>query len=132
MSDLISIIQQGFDGDWNRNDLEAVLNRFTDDAVVTTVPPLPGAPPSFRGKNEIRGFVQMLIPNFHVNSKDFAQQGNKVTWFATVTSDSIRAMGVDALEATCEAIIENGRVKAFMPTFTQESLGKLAAAQQKA
>ncbi len=131
MSDLISLIQQ-FDATWNRHDLEAALNYFSDDAVVTTVPSLPGAPPSFRGKNEIRGFVQMLIPNFHVNSKDFAQQGNKVTWFATITSDSVRAMGVDALDTTCEAIIENGKVKAFMPTFTEESLAKLAAAQQKA
>jgi hypothetical protein len=132
MSDLIQDIQKEFDALWNANNLEAVVARFADDAVVRTVPPLPGAPEQFVGTAQIRGFVQLLISNFHVESKNFQQQGDRVTWFATVTSDSIRGLGVDALDADCEAIIQNGKIKAFTPTFTQESLARLAAAADKA
>ncbi|PJF42902.1 MAG: hypothetical protein CUN55_09475 [Phototrophicales bacterium] len=129
MSDLIAITQE-FDAKWNSNNVEDVVNFFGEGAVVRTVPPLPGAPESFTGKAEIRGFVQMLIPNFSVTSKNHRQVGNKVTWFATVTSDTIRQMGVDTMDAECEAIIENGKIKSFTPAFTQETLEKLASAQQ--
>ena len=65
MSDLVKYIQNEFDGIWNSNNLEAVIERFADDAVVHTVPPLPGAPERFVGKAQIRGFVQMLIVVFY-------------------------------------------------------------------
>ena len=128
MADLIRFVQQEFDGIWNTNDLEAVMERFAEDAVVRTVPGLPGAPEQFVGKGQIRGFVQMLLVNFHVSSKNFQQDGERVTWFATVTSDSIRAMGVPALDAECEAVIRHDKIVSFVPTFTQDTLAKLAAA----
>ena len=131
MSDLIQYIQNEFDANWKRNDLEAVMERFAGDAVVRSIPPLPGAPDEFVGKAQIRGFVQMLMVNFHVESKNFKQNGNRVTWFATVTSDSIRGMGVDSMDADCEAVIENGKIKSFTPAFTQETLARLAAAADK-
>lgn len=132
MSDLVAFIQNEFDAIWNSNNLEAVVERFSEDAIVHTVPPLPGAPEQFVGKAQIRGFVQMLMVNFHVASKNFQQNGDHVTWFATVTSNSIRGMGVEAMDADCEAIIQNGKIKSFTPTFTQETLAKLATAANKA
>lgn len=132
MSDLIRFVQQEFDATWNKNDLEGVMDRFSEDAIVRSIPPLPGAPEQFTGKAQVRGFVQMLMVNFHVNSKDFRQDGNRVMWFATVTSDSIRAMGVPALDADCEATIINNKVALFVPRFTEESLAKLAAAARHA
>jgi ketosteroid isomerase-like protein len=128
MSDLIQYIQKEFDAIWNTNDLESVMERFADDAVVRSIPPLPGAPDQFVGKAQVRGFVQMLMVNFHVESKNFDQDGDRVTWFATVTSDSIRGMGVDSMDADCEAVIQNGKIKSFTPVFTQETLARLAAA----
>jgi hypothetical protein len=132
MSDLIHFIQNEFDALWNVDNLEAVIERFTDDAVVRTVPPLPGAPEQFVGKAQIRGFVQLLMGNFHVDSRKFKQNGDRVTWFATVTSDSIRGLGVASMDADCEAIIQNGKVKSFIPSFTQDTLARLAAAADKA
>lgn len=128
MSDLIQYIQNEFDAIWNSNNLEAVMERFADDAVVRSIPPLPGAPDQFVGKAQIRGFVQMLMVNFHVESKNFKQDGDRVTWYATVTSDSIRGMGVDSMDADCEAVVQNGKIKSFTPAFTQETLARLAAA----
>lgn len=132
MSDLVSFIKNEYDGSWNTNDLEAVMQRFAEDVVVTTVPALPGAPATFRGKAEVRGFVQTLLVNFHVDSKNFAANGDKVTWFARISSDSIRGLGVDGMEANCEAIVQNNKVKSFFVTFTPETLANLAAAAQKA
>lgn len=130
MSDLVSFIKNEYDAIWNTNNLEAVMQRFAEDAVVTTIPALPGAPATFSGKAEVRGFVQTLLVNFHVDSKNFAANGDKVTWFARVSSDSIRGMGVDGLDTNCEAIIQNNKVKSFLVTFTPETLANLAAAQK--
>lgn len=132
MSDLIQFIQNEFDALWNANNLEAVMANFADDAVIRSIPPLPGAPEQFVGKAQIRSFVQMLMVNFHVDSKDFKQNGDRVTWFATISSDSIRGMGVDSMDADCEAVIQNGKIKSFVPAFTQDTLARLAAAAQKA
>ena len=132
MSDLVSYIKNEFDGIWNTNNLEAVMQRFAEDAMVTTVPALPGAPATFRGKAEVRNFVQTLLVNFHVDSKNFAANGDKIMWFARVSSDSIRAMGVGGLDTNCEAIIQNNKVKSFLVTFTPETLAQLAAAAQQA
>jgi len=130
MSDLIKYIQNEFDAVWNTNNLDAVMDRFADDAVIQAIPPLPGAPERFVGKAQVRGFVQMLIGNFHVESKHLEQAGDRVTWFATVTSDSIRHMGVDSLDADCEAVVQNGLIKSFVPRFTPDTLVRLTAAAE--
>jgi ketosteroid isomerase-like protein len=132
MTDLTKYIQDEFDAIWNTNNLEEVMKRFADDAVVQPIPPLPGAPDRFVGKAQVRGFVQMLIGNFHVESKNFAQSGDKVIWYAVVTSDSIRQMGVDSLAADCEAVIQNGLIQRFVPRFTAETLANLQGAARKA
>ena len=132
MSDLSKYIQNEFDAIWNTNNLEAVMERFADDAVVQPIPPLPGAPERFVGKAQVRGFVQMLIGNFHVESKDFKQAGDKVTWYATVTSDSIRQMGVESMSADCEATVQNGLLKSFIPHFTTDTMARLNAASEHA
>lgn len=132
MSDLIKYIQNEFDAIWNTNNLDAVMDRFADDAIVQTIPPLPGAPERFVGKAQVRGFVQMLIGNFHAESKDFQQAGDKVTWYATVASDSIRHMGVESMSANCEAVVQNGLIKSFIPRFTPDTLARLKAAAERA
>ncbi len=131
MADLASFIKHEFDGAWNAHDIDAVMRLFADDAVVTLVPPPPGAPGTFRGKEEIRGFVQMLIPGFHVESRNFRVEGDKVTWFSTVSDDFFRQSGVDSADANCEAVVQEGKIKSFTPTFTPETLAKLRAAAEK-
>jgi hypothetical protein len=132
MNNLSAIITDQFDAAWNANDEDAVLRCFAADAVVHTEPALPGAPATFRGRNEIRQFVRTLIPNFHVRSRNVQEQGDRVTWFATVTSDTIRQLGVDALDTDCEAIMQDGKTVAFTVTFTPETLAELQAAAQVA
>jgi hypothetical protein len=130
MPDLIAYIQNEFDALWNTHNTDAVMQCFADDSVVKPTPPLPGTPEAFHGKEQIRGFVQMLILNFYVDSQDFKQNGDHVTWRATITSGTIRQLGVDSLSADCEAIVQNGKIKLFAPTFTAETLAQLQAAAQ--
>lgn len=130
MTSLINYINNTFDASWNRNDLAATLTCFAEDAQVITIPALPGEPDTYTGPSEIRQFVTALMQNFHVKSKDFRENGNRVYWYAEVSSDSIRQMGVPSMGADCEALITSSKVKLFKVTFTPETLAKLQATAQ--
>lgn len=132
MTNLTALITDEFDGAWNARDIEQVMNHFADDAVVKPVPALPGAPEIFQGKEQIRGFVELIIPGFRVVSSNVQVEGNKVTWFATVSDDYFRQAGADSMDANCEAIVQDGKIKFFSPAFTPESLAKLQAAASSA
>ena len=132
MATLSDFIQQQFDGAWNAHDRDRVLNLFADDAVVEMVPPPPGAPPLFRGPDQIRQLVDMLIGGFHVESSQFHEEGDRVSWFSTVENDGFRAMGLDSADVTCEAVVHDGKVQAFTPRFTPSTVARMRAAQNKA
>lgn len=125
MSELASYIQNEFDPAWNAHDVERVVQCFAEDAVVTTNPPMPGAPPMFRGKEEVRAFVQTVIPGFHVRSAGFRTDGERVTWRSTVAADAFRQAGADSIDCDTEAVVRGGRVTNFTVTFTPESVAKL-------
>ncbi len=126
--DAVSIIN-AFDAKWNAHDEEAILDCFTDDVVIRLSPP---PPPPLRevstGKQQARDFVRVLLPGFHVNSKDHKVVGDTVTWQATVSADGFRQMGADPATATCEAILQGGKIKSFNPTFSSETVSKMRAA----
>lgn len=132
MADLIAFIRDDFDGAWNARDVERILNHFAPDAVVQTQPPLPGGPETYRGREKIRTFVEALTPGFHVDSNGFEVDGDRVTWFSTVSCDAFQEMGLDDLEATATAHVTNGRVSSFAVQFTPSALARMQAAQNKA
>jgi hypothetical protein len=127
MSDLVSL-QNQYDDAWNRHDASSVLSFFTENGKVNLYPPLPGMPPTFDGKSAIASFVEMLLPGFHVTSKNVTSTGNKINWFATVSFDAMRADGIESMDADCEAIIFDGRMTDFNVHFTSESLAHVQAA----
>ncbi len=126
--DLGTFIKRDFDGAWNARDADKVLDFFADDAVVRMTPPMPGAPETFTGRDEIRGFVEMLIPGFRVASKKFRVDGNRVAWHSTVSCDALRQLGLDTGEANSEAVVRGNKITYFNPTFTKETLAKIEAA----
>lgn len=132
MATLSDFIREQFDGAWNAHDRNRVLDLFADDAVVEMVPPPPGAPPLFRGPDQISQMVDMLIGGFHVESSQFHEEGDHVSWFSTLENDGFRAMGLNSADATCEAIVRDGKVRAFSPHFTPSTLARMRAAQNKA
>ena len=132
MSDLSAFIHDEFDAAWNAHDLDRVLRLFADDAVVEMPTPPPGAPPLFRGPQQIRQFVEMLIDGFHVESTNIHEEGDHVSWFSTVENDDFRQMGLGSADAVCEAVVSGGKVRAFTPRFTPSTLARMQAAQNKA
>lgn len=131
MPDPISFIRAEFDGAWNARDLNRIVDCFTSDAVVHMQPPLPGGPEAYRGRDDIRGFAETLVPGFHVESQNFALEGDHVTWFSIVACDLFRELGLDALECTSTALVRDGKVASFAPSFTPSSLGRMQAAMNK-
>ncbi len=131
MEDLVSFVQQQLDGAWNSHDLNRALQAFDDNATVTMSPAVPGLPGMLRGKDEIRQFIENLLPGFHVESGNFKADGDRVTWFSEVSSDAFRNLGVDVVESNTSAVIRNNKVISFTPSFTPDSVSKLQAASQR-
>ncbi len=129
--DAVSYVTQ-LDAAWNRHDLDGALGYYADDAVVSLVPAPPGVPGTFTGKDEVRGFIQMLLPNFHVESRNFQANGDTLTWDSRITGDTFRALGVDVVECTTEAVVQDGKIKRFTPTFSPATVAKLQQAQAAA
>lgn len=127
----ISTVQR-FDEAWNAHDTDRALAMLTDDAVVSVSPPPPGQPGTYRGKREIRTFVEANLPGFHVDARNHQVIGDRVTWLATVVSDGFRQMGVDEVECVAEASLRTGKLSAWSLTFTAETLAKFEAAAARA
>jgi SnoaL-like protein len=121
MADPVSVIKD-FDAAWNAHDLEGVLAFFTDDAVVSMEP----HPPDefggvYTGKEQIRaGFVEPLMPGFHVDSRDHQVAGHqegvgeRVIWIAMVSGDFFRQMGAEhPVASTTEAVVQGDKIKSF-------------------
>ncbi|MCC9075552.1 ester cyclase [Litorilinea aerophila] len=123
---------QSFDAAWNAHDVDAVLAFFTDDAVITPVPPLPGGPEKFTGREEIRGFIQLLMPGFRVKSENIQVSGTTVTWWFAVYSDFFQSLGVNPVTGMGEAVLDQGKFRSFVPRFSQETVNKLLALREEA
>lgn len=130
--DATSYITQGLDAAWNRGDLEGVLSYYAEDAVVTLVPSPPGLPDTYRGKEEIRTFAQMLLPGFHVESSNVRANGDTLTWDSKITAGAFRGLGLDEVECATEALIRDGKIQRFTPTFSPATVAKLQQAQSAA
>ncbi len=118
MADPLSVVRD-FDVAWNAHDAEGVMAFFTDDAVVRMEPaPADEFGGVYTGKEQIRaGFVEPLMPGFHVESSGHQVAGDRVTWTGTVSSDALRQMGGESpVESTAEAVFEGDKIKSFTVT----------------
>jgi len=128
------VVINDFDAAWNAHDAEGVLAFFTDDAVVKIEPPPPGQLGTYAGKEQIRDFVEDLLPGFHVEPRDHQvagyqeEVGDRVIWAFTLSADSFRELGVDPVEGTAEAILQGYKLETFTTTFSPETVEKMQAA----
>lgn len=131
MDNLMSFVQNHLDPAWNSHDIERVLECFDEHATITFSPPVPGIQSSARGKEEIRTLAETLLPGFHVDSKNIKVEGNQVKWYARLTSDVFRNLGVDVVECNATATIRNNKVQTLTPSITDDSITKLRASAQQ-
>ncbi len=68
------------------DDADAVMDFFTDDAVVKLEPPPPEGG-SYNGKEQIRDFVRDYIRDFHAKSRDHREtEEGKMSWASEVNA----------------------------------------------
>ena len=114
----------------NGGDVDAAMAFFTDDAVVKLVPALPpGSPDTFTSAEEIRAWFEELVAmNFEIHIEVLQVEGDTVTTRTSTWVDPTREMGVAPLVATEVYIVQDGKIRGFTWTISDESLAKIQAA----
>ena len=121
-------VVQGFDAACNANDVERALGLFADDAIVTQLPPPPRPDRGvYRGKQQIRAWLEVLLQHFHVAARNHRVADERVIWDATVSADILRRLGVASGEGTVEAVVREGTIASFTLTTSLDSPGTSAA-----
>ncbi len=124
MADPVAVLKD-FDAAWNAHDVEGVMAFFVDEAVVRLEPPPPDESGGvYTGKEQIRsGFVELLMPGFHIESRDHQVAGHqegvgdRVIWTAMVSGDVFRQMGAEPpVASAAEAVLEGDKIKSFTAT----------------
>lgn len=116
-------------GALNDKDVDAAIALVADDAVVTVIPPPPDTPGVFTGKEQIRAWYEGLVAqNFEIELSNFQVDGDNVTWLSKASIDDWRALGVAPLDFTSEGVVQDGLVKSYTVTMTEDSLARLGAA----
>jgi ketosteroid isomerase-like protein len=124
MADPVAVLKD-FDAAWNAHDVEGVMAFFVDEAVVRLEPPPPDESGGvYSGKEQIRsGFVELLMPGFHIESRDHQVAGHqegvgdRVIWMSMLSGEAIKKMGADTpVEGTCEAILQEDKIEFFTST----------------
>ena len=119
-----AIVQGWIDG-WNAHDAAKVAGAFADDGDVYVIPPFPGTPPEFHGKEQVQGFVNAFIVGFHGEFANLAANGDKVTFYGRLTADGVKAAGIDEVDQNDEVVLVNGKIKTFTIRFTPQTIEKL-------
>lgn len=122
-----------FDATWNTHNVPAIMEHFTNDAAAHLAPPPP--PPlqaAYVGKDEVRRFVETLMPGFRVDSRDAHVQGDTIVWQSDVSFDVLRHFGVEVAHTRTEVTLRDGKVASFTATFTPETLAEFEAAARRA
>ncbi|MBL7183251.1 MAG: nuclear transport factor 2 family protein [Anaerolineae bacterium] len=114
----------------NAGDVDAALALFTDDAVVKLVPALPpGSPDTYTGKEELRAWLEGLVAmNWEGEFEILQVEGDTVTTRLTSWADPTREIGIAPLVATEVYTVQDGKIKGFTWTLSDESLAKVQAA----
>ncbi|MFB0538058.1 MAG: nuclear transport factor 2 family protein [Anaerolineae bacterium] len=114
----------------NAGDIDAVVALYADDLVVKLVPPIPpDSPDTYTGKAELRAWFEELVAvNFKMEVEILQVEGDTVTTKCRTWMDPTRQMGVAPLEATLVYTVQDGKIKGWTWTASDESLAKLQAA----
>jgi hypothetical protein len=100
---------------------------FADDAVFTT------PTGSFKGKDQIRSAIMADVANHvQIEATNFQVAGDKVTYSFKQSNDRLRGLGIDFINGTTEAIIQNGKIMSLTGTLTPESRATIQKAMAAA
>jgi ketosteroid isomerase-like protein len=114
----------------NAGDIDAILDLYTDDVVAKLVPPVPpDSPDTYAGKAALRAwFEELMTVNFTMEVEILEVEGDTVTTKCLTWMDPTRQLGVAPLEATLVYTVQDGKIRGWTWTATEESLERLQAA----
>ncbi|MBC8504951.1 MAG: nuclear transport factor 2 family protein [Anaerolineales bacterium] len=108
----------------NTKDLEAALELFDNEAVVTSVSPEP-----FSGKAEIQTWLEgMFADNFHLETEIAEVNGNVVIGNDTMSMDSMKFYGIDTMTGISEITVVGGKITTLNFSWSEETLIDLQGA----
>lgn len=107
-----------------QGDVQAALDLFADDAVLTT------RTEQLAGKEQIRAWLERLvIQNARIDQTNFEVAGDTVTWQTTFFRADLETLANTPLEAETEAVVEEGKIQSFNSILTEEAQARLETAQ---
>jgi len=114
------------------HDVEAALALVADDATFTTVPPPPGTPGKWTGKEQIRQLLEFTVVMNAVHERvgSATLDGDKVTMTVMILNNNFRKWGIGAVEHTYEAVVQGGKIKSLITTMSPSERPRVAAAAQ--
>lgn len=120
-------IVDAFDALWNSGNREAILAGVTDSSVVEIEPaPPPPVQSHYIGREQIAQFLGMFLPGFHVESRNFRQEGDEIVWEFTARADAFRALGADPASGTGRLQLGPDRqLRRFKVQFDEATLAQM-------
>ena len=115
----------------NAGDLEAILALYDDDAFHIALPSPDGSAGVCVGKEQFRIWYEESVARgdrVAIEDETLAVADNQATYVARLSSEAWRKLGVDALEATSEIVVIDGRIMTHVVVLTPESVRRLQAA----
>ncbi len=111
----------------NAGNVAAFVAWFAPDGVVKDSPTTMAV-----GPEQIRLYAEGLVArNYHVDRGPTTLEGTRLRWSSKVTFDSLRALGVDHVDGTAEAVIEKGKVKMYQPAFSPGCVAAMATSSSR-
>ena len=117
-------VAQSFIEAWISQDAQQVMNHFTDESEIYVNPAFPGTPPEYHGKEQVQMFVNGFIVGFGGEVTNLTADGNRATFSARLSSDAVKASGIDTVDQNDEVVVVDDKVKTFTINFTPETIEK--------
>ena len=116
----------------NAHKLDGILSFYADDAVHVFLPTPDGSAGVCQGKDQFRMWYEQSIKDgdlIELVADSVKVDGGRATFAVRIASGPWQALGLETLEATEEAVIEDGRITSHVVMLTPDSVRKLLVAR---
>lgn len=123
--DAVSVIKAVIEAA-NSGDVDGMVDRFAEDAVLRLQPEIPGMRPVYQGRLEIRDYIERIVRDgFKVEASDFKATNSGVSWHAKTSGGLFGRMRA---ETSNQAIVQVGQILSITIHYSPETMRKLQAA----
>lgn len=113
----------------NRGDVDAMADRFAEDAVLKLDPVLPGMRPVYQGRKEIHEYLQKIVSDgYHVEASGFEGTDSAVTWRSKASGGLFGHLGLADAEVTSQAIVQMNQILSITIHYSPEVVRQLREA----